>query len=635
MEINNAIVTSVTTGFNIGTGVSSNNNVDYSFARITTCLIRLYSSAGLLLNSKSSVQLFDFILQDNSGVFPATVDVIVTNPSAPADPNIFFVFGSTFLIKKIEFAGDLTNPFIASGVVSDTTVGAERTLILGDLSTDQDGTNFSMGQGSPNNTAMVVWSDDGGVFTNVTSNISDVQTNPFLCDLASTGSIDLASAPATIDGVVPTSGVSRVLVKDGSTANPGTTSVDNGIYIWNGTGAAMTRAADFLVGAIFPHYTFFSVDVGTVNYGSRWKIDASTYTGSNITIGTTAWGVEVYSSPMFPIIYANDDAFYIGSAALRVFPGVEIVLTAALTTSAGTAIDVLEWEFFNGATWEPQLLMSTNEVTPYTSFANETCGFGETFAQYETKMYNYRFGDQTGWAPTTVNGVLGMWIRARITDAASITQVPIISTLRFITNSKKVNKLGFEEYFGEGRSRKKISIDTRSMSLTGVGNPINQILIAAIDGPDEVRLNIRDNVFTSGADLGLGHLFVLPTNIDTSFTMRMTVYFIQTAAGAGDVAFKVNYVLTDDNSIINPSGTPNTQLKTTDIVLTTVTGTAGQQQRGVLELDVSNYIAGQNVFWFNFFRIGSDLGDTYASNINVIVFEIDYVIWNNGKDLQL
>lgn len=57
-------------------------------------------------------------------------------------------------------------------------------------------------------------------------------------DLSTQQAIDLASAPATIDGLAPAAG-SRILVKHQANA------ADNGIYLWNGAGVAMPRAADF------------------------------------------------------------------------------------------------------------------------------------------------------------------------------------------------------------------------------------------------------------------------------------------------------------------------------------------------------------------------------------------------------
>lgn len=57
------------------------------------------------------------------------------------------------------------------------------------------------------------------------------------CRLATQININLASAPATIDGVAPSNG-DRILVKSQTTLS------ENGIYIYNGSGSAMTRSAD-------------------------------------------------------------------------------------------------------------------------------------------------------------------------------------------------------------------------------------------------------------------------------------------------------------------------------------------------------------------------------------------------------
>jgi hypothetical protein len=82
--------------------------------------------------------------------------------------------------------------------------------------------------------------------------------------VATVAAIDLASAPAAIDGVTLASG-DRVLVKDGSTVNGGVSSIDNGVYVFNGTGSAMTRSLDFdeddevVAGSVVP------VEEGTAN----------------------------------------------------------------------------------------------------------------------------------------------------------------------------------------------------------------------------------------------------------------------------------------------------------------------------------------------------------------------------------
>jgi hypothetical protein len=58
------------------------------------------------------------------------------------------------------------------------------------------------------------------------------------CRVATVANIDLANAPAVIDGATLVAG-NRVLVKDQTAAT------ENGIYVFNGAGIAMTRAEDF------------------------------------------------------------------------------------------------------------------------------------------------------------------------------------------------------------------------------------------------------------------------------------------------------------------------------------------------------------------------------------------------------
>lgn len=74
---------------------------------------------------------------------------------------------------------------------------------------------------------------------------------------ASTGNVDVSSAPSTLDGVNLSSG-DRVLLKNQTTAS------QNGIYVFNGASSAMTRAADMNEAGEFVG-AFFFVEEGTVN----------------------------------------------------------------------------------------------------------------------------------------------------------------------------------------------------------------------------------------------------------------------------------------------------------------------------------------------------------------------------------
>ena len=76
--------------------------------------------------------------------------------------------------------------------------------------------------------------------------------------VASTANVDESSAPAAIDGVTLSSG-DRVLLKNQSTGS------ENGIYVFNGSGSAMTRATDADADAEVTAGMFVFVEEGTAN----------------------------------------------------------------------------------------------------------------------------------------------------------------------------------------------------------------------------------------------------------------------------------------------------------------------------------------------------------------------------------
>ena len=75
----------------------------------------------------------------------------------------------------------------------------------------------------------------------------------------------------------------RVLVKEGSTVNGGSTSIDNGIYLWKGAAVAMVRADDFDSDAEVTAGAFTFVEEGTDD-----NIGFVVTTNDPITVGSTA-----------------------------------------------------------------------------------------------------------------------------------------------------------------------------------------------------------------------------------------------------------------------------------------------------------------------------------------------------------
>lgn len=91
---------------------------------------------------------------------------------------------------------------------------------------------------------------------------------------ASTANINLASPGTTIDGVT-------MATNDRFLAKNQTSQAENGIYIFNGSGSAATRALDMNVAAEVEQATV-TIEEGTTNAGTTWR-----QTAVNVTLGTT------------------------------------------------------------------------------------------------------------------------------------------------------------------------------------------------------------------------------------------------------------------------------------------------------------------------------------------------------------
>lgn len=114
------------------------------------------------------------------------------------------------------------------------------------------------------------------------------------CAVATTGNIDVASAPAAIDGFTMSSG-DRVLVKDQTDAT------ENGIYDFNGAGSALTRSADqdnSPLGEIYNGVFIPMILNGTVNVDKPFVITSvGTGTDGLHIIGTDDIIFDVFTSP--------------------------------------------------------------------------------------------------------------------------------------------------------------------------------------------------------------------------------------------------------------------------------------------------------------------------------------------------
>lgn len=145
---------------------------------------------------------------------------------------------------------------------------------------------------------------------------------------ASTGNVNIASAPSSLDGVSASLN-DRWLLKDQSTPS------QNGIYVFNGTGVALTRTGDMDTWAEVPG-TVVVITEGSTNADTVWLCTSN----DGGTLGTTAitfvdWAAVIINGSITNAKLANMGANTIkGSVA----GGAPIDLTATQATAILNAL---------------------------------------------------------------------------------------------------------------------------------------------------------------------------------------------------------------------------------------------------------------------------------------------------------
>jgi len=143
---------------------------------------------------------------------------------------------------------------------------------------------------------------------------------------ASTANVTVSNpGVTTIDGVTLTSGTSRVLLKNQTTGS------ENGIYVFNGSASALTRATDADDGTELNAGAAVFITGGTVNNDTAW---IQTTTGT-VTIGTTAttW-TQFGGGPT----YSAGNGITISSNTISVNKGTGLAFNGAVLTIDHTVV---------------------------------------------------------------------------------------------------------------------------------------------------------------------------------------------------------------------------------------------------------------------------------------------------------
>jgi hypothetical protein len=281
------------------------------------------------------------------------------------------------------------------------------------------------------------------------------------------------------------------------------------------------------------------LSVGTVNHGSECAFGEGNYLVKNLHVysntdgETGTWGNhddEAMSESgstfsAFPALTTNA-CLYFGH--LSKFYGCKVVVNTALPTTESANIVI---EYWNGSSWIEISCMVTKAVSPYTSYALDI------FERAQTDQI--RLGNYTGWTTKSLNGMDVHWIRFRLT--APITATPLLEQIKLHTNSFRIGPDGTEEYFGGSRKGEVLPWDI-TMAHPASASPANYDLYIS----DKLNSGRIENRFANNATDRTGLILPVPTDIDTSYPIKLRIISATISDSSGDVNWDIRYKFIDN-----------------------------------------------------------------------------------------
>ncbi len=218
---------------------------------------------------------------------------------------------------------------------------------------------------------------------------------------ASTGNIAIGAPGAGIDGVVLSAG-DRILLKDQTTPN------QNGIYVWNGAAAPLTRAPDAAASAQVPSHLEVVASEGTTNSDVSFTL----ITAAPIVLGTTALAFVPTST------LAPDGTLALPGIAFKAerTTGLRRVSPGIVAVTAGGA-DVLQLAAA-GASWDGvNFLKNFSGIKPFAP--------GFTFGGASVGMSLVQTGMYARLGPFVyVTAQIGLLIKGTSTGVAQLQNLP-------------------------------------------------------------------------------------------------------------------------------------------------------------------------------------------------------------------
>ena len=295
------------------------------------------------------------------------------------------------------------------------------------------------------------------------------------------------------------------------------------------------------------------------------------------------------------------NTMYVGGAVA--FPNIKPIVTAAIALGAGALI----WEFSNGAGWTAMNVMASDAIYPYDQHAQNV--FSHTVTD------QIRFGDMVGWAAQAVNGVNKFWVRVRV--ATAITTSPTLQQIKLGTNRTEINGDGVIEHFGSAELIRPLAWHQRMMDDLSGASPANGALTLSTN----ITITPIDNRYNNGVLDGLGGLFEVPANLDTSKPVSIHVNWIPKGTG-GDVELEANVAQISIGDVLD--GT----IADTNVAAITTAPAVDTLVHTVLSFGVPDLTEGDLVA-FSLFRDAQagNADDTLAAAIDIVTVSLEGTFW--------
>jgi hypothetical protein len=205
----------------------------------------------------------------------------------------------------------------------------------GSLQVMDEGATLTSAAASINFVGAGVTSTNSGAAVTVSISGAAGVPNLLNCRVASTGNVTVATAPASLDGIT-LSGGDLVLLKDQTIGS------ENGLWVFNGTGSALTRSSSMAVTTTPPAGLMVTVSEGVTYANSLWML----LNNGTITVGATdlVFGVKGPSYAELTLTFGTARRVHTFSVA---FPGIRagdrVVLSESGYVPPGLDFDELEF----------------------------------------------------------------------------------------------------------------------------------------------------------------------------------------------------------------------------------------------------------------------------------------------------